>query len=950
MASPPRAPNDAVVEEHTQPVLALRDPGAARPVARVGGRVEVKVDGPFSAAAVTWRDAGGRLFCTVVAKASYELAPGMCAPLPEPIPIQPEDGHWDDDPEKSVHVPSDLAPFKAAAEVVVVGSAFAPGERPAQSVTVRVIAASVDKSVVAWAPRRLRADGTIEDLPRQTRFSLRYEHAAGGPETDNPPGIDPNRADPRGRRTIPELLPPAFELKRPGDFIPTIGLGPIAAGWRPRMGYLGDQDAAWLRGPRENPLPPGFPPRFFQAAPMDQWLDRPLVANERIVLEGLHDSIPRLVTSLSGIEPWAVVGPGGEPIRLQGDLLFIDTDRTLATLTFRAQVPIDEGRVRAVILGAPMGTAPPPDAVRRAREAAVIAAAPNASPVDTQPWQETTTVDDPRTRTASTQLPFQASSGPPKPATLPFPKASVPPPPRASYPDGALPFAPAAPRGSQPDGALPFAPPAVATRPSSPEGAMPFRPAPSVPPPAPAMGPPVAPAMGPPVAPAMGPPVAPAMGPPVAPAMGPPVAPAMGPPVAPAMGPPVAPAMPPPVPTMASPAPPPRVLPSVPPPPLVPQVEAPPSPPAFVPPAPSLGMRLAQSVSDDLAKPGPSRESVWPPSAAPAPVSPAPAFDREPDRATSPRPLTTLRSDAATAPAAPPVAPANAALAGLKAASDAAAVQDQAAARAASGAPRAEVVAPRRRAVVELLFFDPPIVPRLRALKRLAPLWAAAPRPRVASIDEARREPIDRDRDTVLRALCFARPEGAHEVRRALLDSLDDADLDPPLVLVAGELRPVFDETETLRTTVAVAQPVAGGDKKVLAAIALAQEALGTSLGPRPDTAVSLSRQVEAATSSLSLPPRYVGAQVERALLEERKLKRRKLRGASRVRADLALRDGEALPIYLPDTITGSLPLLPAFPVIAVCEVRPREDAAEAQAEALFAVALGRVLHARSDG
>jgi hypothetical protein len=249
--------------------------------------------------------------------------------------------------------------------------------------------------------------------------------------------------------------------------------------------------------------------------------------------------------------------------------------------------------------------------------------------------------------------------------------------------------------------------------------------------------------------------------------------------------------------------------------------------------------------------------------------------------------------------------------------------------------------------VVDLLTFEPPIVPRLRALPRFASIW---PRPRATSIDDTRRDPPDRDRETVLRVLCFGRPEGAPEIRRALADGFDDADLDPPLALVAGELRLVFDETETLRVTVAVAQPVAGGDKKVLAAIALAQEALGTSIGPRPDAALSLSRQIESATASLSLPPRYVAAQVERALLEGRKLKRRTLRGAARVRADLALRDGEALPIYLPDTITGSLPLLPTFPVICVCEVRPREDGAEVHAEALFASALGRVLHLRAEG
>src|ERR1700759_4858509 len=90
-----------------------------------GAHVRVSAEGPFAVSAITFRDAQGRLTCTVVAKATYELAPGECAPIEPPSPIQEQDSHWDDDPSRSVNVPSDLSPFKQAAEVVVVGAAFA---------------------------------------------------------------------------------------------------------------------------------------------------------------------------------------------------------------------------------------------------------------------------------------------------------------------------------------------------------------------------------------------------------------------------------------------------------------------------------------------------------------------------------------------------------------------------------------------------------------------------------------------------------------------------------------------------------------------------------------------------------------------------------------------------------------------------------------------------------
>src|SRR5262245_1846743 len=94
------------------------------------------LENPFAVGHVLWRDTRGKLVCTLIAKVTYELEPGTSRPASVPLPIQEEDGHWDDEASKSVHVPSDLAPFKNAAEVVVVGSAFAP-ERPAKSVIAR---------------------------------------------------------------------------------------------------------------------------------------------------------------------------------------------------------------------------------------------------------------------------------------------------------------------------------------------------------------------------------------------------------------------------------------------------------------------------------------------------------------------------------------------------------------------------------------------------------------------------------------------------------------------------------------------------------------------------------------------------------------------------------------------------------------------------------------------
>jgi hypothetical protein len=853
--------------------------GAGRP-----GAVRVTAQGPFAVGFVAWRDGLGKLVCTVVAKATYALVPGESAPLDAPLPIQEEDGHWDDDPSKSVHVPSDLAPFKSAAEVVVVGSAFAPPDRPAKCVTARVVIGSVDKSLEVWAPRRFRSDGAVHESPAQLRFPLRYEHAAGGPNTDNPAGIDVGRADHRGWLPIPQVLPLGCELGAPGDHIPTAGLGPVASTWPQRAGRLGAHERAWLRRPAASPLPQAFPPRFFQAAPMDQWLDRALVPNERIVLESLNAAHPWLVTSLSGLEPRAVVaGAGGEPIPMAGDLLVIDTDRGLATLTFRVSIPVadDASSLRVVVMGVPMGTDLPRDAVRRAVDGSppsepppTYETAPGAEPVDSV---ESTSSAPPAWLTQKPALPFsKRPHGPP------------PPPPRPSSPDAALPFR-AEDRRSKPP-PLPAAAHAVPRAASTP------------PPPSPPASPGIQ------------------------------TWPIVPPPVPSQVGP--GPTQVGPSPNHVAPPPPP------PPPPLVKPASVAPPPPPLVP--------LPPPVPVQPPPPVPSLAAVPAPAAEPPPKPPrASSFDA-----------------AFGAPKAPPKPPRDAggaaasfdaAFGGAKAASDAAAEQERTrepilAEAARDARPSDQPL--RRLAVVDLLAFDADLAPRLRAAKRFAGIWAHAPRPRALhGVDDPRAASSpDRDRADVLRVLSCGRPAEAGEIRRALAESLDDdlLDLEPPVLLVAGELRPTFDELETLRASVSVAQPVAGGDKKLLAAIAIAQEALAAPLGPRPDAALGLSRQIEQASASLSLPARYVASEVERLLLDGRKYRRRTLLGAGRVRADLTLPSGgEPLIVYLPETVVTSLPMLLSYPVVALCEVRPREDLLETQAEALFASALGRVLHAR---
>ncbi len=62
--------------------------------------------------------------------------------------------------------------------------------------------------------------------------------------------------------------------------------------------------------------------------------------NERIILENLHPEHTRIVTSQTGLRPRPVVerpGTAAKELEMRADTLWIDTDRSISTLTWHMQ-------------------------------------------------------------------------------------------------------------------------------------------------------------------------------------------------------------------------------------------------------------------------------------------------------------------------------------------------------------------------------------------------------------------------------------------------------------------------------------------------------------------------------------------------------------------------------------------------------------------------------------
>ncbi|MCK6592572.1 MAG: DUF2169 domain-containing protein, partial [Polyangiaceae bacterium] len=124
--------------------------------------------GPLPVASLVWQPAPGRYALTVVCKATFDLAPVISELSADQEAPNEDDNHWDDDPARSLYSPSDLAPFKPRADVVLVGHAFAPRGEPVRSLVVRLVVGELDKSIEVFGDRSCTRQGGMREVARFT--------------------------------------------------------------------------------------------------------------------------------------------------------------------------------------------------------------------------------------------------------------------------------------------------------------------------------------------------------------------------------------------------------------------------------------------------------------------------------------------------------------------------------------------------------------------------------------------------------------------------------------------------------------------------------------------------------------------------------------------------------------------------------------------------------------
>jgi hypothetical protein len=219
-----------------------------------------------------------------VVKGTFSLADldtsGVPARADEQVAPVLADEYHGEPGSSSIRVPSDLSLIKPGTDVLLVGSAWAPGGRPATWMDVTLTAGALRRMVRVFGNREWRAGATVTATAPEPfeRMPLVWERAFGGTdqakgelrgESRNPVGAGFRAAD--GEKPLDGLALP--NLEDPLDPItswkqqPTpVAFAPLSAHWQPRLSFAGTYDEAW-QGGRAPYLPEDFDPRFFQLAP-----------------------------------------------------------------------------------------------------------------------------------------------------------------------------------------------------------------------------------------------------------------------------------------------------------------------------------------------------------------------------------------------------------------------------------------------------------------------------------------------------------------------------------------------------------------------------------------------------------------------------------------------------------------------------------------------------------
>jgi hypothetical protein len=251
----------------------------------------------------------------------------------------------------------DFAPRKQRCDVLLNGSAHAPGGQPADRVQVGLQIGQWSKSFLAVGDRVWYMDGAARSTTPApfTAMPISYDRAFGGVDLrhEDPAQHSAFLPNPSGvgyhKHLVEEwlegaALPNTEEIDVPvdrpdGNYRP-MSLGSVGRHWQPRYLFAGTYDQHWTDNVFPF-LPADFDEQYYQAAPLDQQLPMP-VAEQRVTLINLTPDGRReflLPHFEAPIEVFPAKGPR-EHLTAPLDTIMIEPDLERVTMTWRVARPL----------------------------------------------------------------------------------------------------------------------------------------------------------------------------------------------------------------------------------------------------------------------------------------------------------------------------------------------------------------------------------------------------------------------------------------------------------------------------------------------------------------------------------------------------------------------------------------------------------------------------------
>jgi uncharacterized protein YjbI with pentapeptide repeats len=286
-------------------------------------------------------------------KGTFALRQGEAAVWADEPLLLSGDVYADEDPTRALVYPTDFAPFKPRADVVVQATAHAPGGQPLPAFPVSVRVGTVTKRLVVFGKRQWKRDAmgsvSVTGPTPIAIVPLIPESAYGGSGySRNPLGLG------WGSQGAPLVEYPMRPVRGPSDDAEPAGFGPMPAGWPQRAALTGTYDDGWLNA-RWPWFPTDFDWGYFNAAPRDQQVDGYFIGDEELEFQNLHPEIPVGRGRLPAVRPRCFIEDrttGGDQrfreVALKLDTVWVDVTAAVMVLVWRGHVNVRTIKLKEV--------------------------------------------------------------------------------------------------------------------------------------------------------------------------------------------------------------------------------------------------------------------------------------------------------------------------------------------------------------------------------------------------------------------------------------------------------------------------------------------------------------------------------------------------------------------------------------------------------------------------